>query len=124
MPIGKNAIKRISNDGYSQVKTSAPDMENSVVTEEKPQIAEEKKVSAKKQPAKKATQAKSTTKNLTEVKAPTSKKSATPKKSMESEPSLAPVKTAKKVIKAPKKSSKRQGEGFVNIGGELPIHLL
>lgn len=118
MPIGKNAIKRISNDGYSQVKTSAPDMENSVVTEEKPPI-EEKKVGAKKQPTKKAT-----TKKTEQAKAPTPKKTTTPKKSMETEPSLAPVKTAEKVIKAPKKSSKRQGEGFVNIGGELPIHLL
>ena len=33
MPIGKNAIKRITNNGYSNVQTSAPDMENSVVEE-------------------------------------------------------------------------------------------
>ena len=111
MPIGKNAIKRITNDGYSKVQTTAPDMENSNVVEN---VAEEKKPSAKKQPAKKAT-----TKKTTQEKAPT-----TPKKSMEKEPDLAPVKTAEKVIKAPKKASKRQGEGFVNIGGELPIHLL
>ena len=31
MPIGKNAIKRVENNGYSNVKTSAPDMENSNV---------------------------------------------------------------------------------------------
>lgn len=31
MPIGKNAIKRVENNGYSNVETSAPDMENSVV---------------------------------------------------------------------------------------------
>ena len=31
MPIGKNAIKRVENNGYSKVKTSAPDMENSHV---------------------------------------------------------------------------------------------
>ena len=31
MPIGKNAIKRVENNGYSKVKTSAPDMENSNV---------------------------------------------------------------------------------------------
>ena len=31
MPIGKNAIKRVENNGYSQVQTSAPDMEDSVV---------------------------------------------------------------------------------------------
>lgn len=33
MPIGKNAIKRVKNNGYSNVATSAPDMENSVVEE-------------------------------------------------------------------------------------------
>ena len=31
MPIGKNAIKRVENNGYSNVKTGAPDMENSTV---------------------------------------------------------------------------------------------
>jgi len=45
MPIGKNAIKRVINNGYSNVKTSAPDMENSV-------IEEAKKPAAKKTPAK------------------------------------------------------------------------
>lgn len=34
MSIGKNAIKRVENNGYSQVKTAAPDMEHSVVAEE------------------------------------------------------------------------------------------
>ena len=34
MPIGKNAIKRVENNGYSNVQTSAPDMENSVVLAE------------------------------------------------------------------------------------------
>ena len=33
MPIGKNAIKRVVNNGYSALKSSAPDMENSVVNE-------------------------------------------------------------------------------------------
>lgn len=31
MPIGKNAIKRVSSSGYSNVQSSAPDMENSTV---------------------------------------------------------------------------------------------
>ena len=34
MSIGKNAIKRVENNGYSQVKTTAPDMEHSTVAEE------------------------------------------------------------------------------------------
>ena len=32
MPIGKNSLKRVTNNGYSQVATSAPDMENSEVS--------------------------------------------------------------------------------------------
>ncbi len=31
MPIGKNALKRVENNGYSKVETQAPDMENSTV---------------------------------------------------------------------------------------------
>ena len=57
MPVGKNSIKRVSNNGYSQVTTEAPDMENSTVvnvtepapTEKKPT----KKAAAKKPTAKK-----------------------------------------------------------------------
>ena len=31
MPIGKNAVKRVENNGYSKVQSAAPDMENSNV---------------------------------------------------------------------------------------------
>ena len=62
MPIGKNAIKRVENNGYSKVKTSAPDMENSnVIANPDPQTIEKMvapvekaaKKSAAKKPAKK-----------------------------------------------------------------------
>ena len=63
MPIGKNAIKRVENNGYSKVKTSAPDMENSnVIANPDPQTIEKmvapvekaaKKTAAKKPAAKK-----------------------------------------------------------------------
>lgn len=63
MPIGKNAIKRVENNGYSQVKTEAPDMENSnVIAKPDEQVVEKmvapveqatKKVQAKKTTAKK-----------------------------------------------------------------------
>ena len=33
MPIGKNSIKRITGNGYSNVQTTAPDMENSTVAQ-------------------------------------------------------------------------------------------
>ena len=69
MSIGKNAIKRVENNGYSKVKTAAPDMENSSVVEapveEAPVAAVETPVKA---PAKKGC-----------AKAPAKKKSA-PKK--------------------------------------------
>ncbi|MBQ8405813.1 MAG: hypothetical protein IJX09_04080 [Clostridia bacterium] len=65
MPIGKNAIKRVENNGYSKVKTSAPDMENSnVIANPDPQTIEKmvapvekaaKKPAAKKPTAKKTT---------------------------------------------------------------------
>lgn len=44
MPIGKNAIKRVENNGYSNVASSAPDMENSIVAE--PALSEQKAVPA------------------------------------------------------------------------------
>ncbi|MBQ8319277.1 MAG: hypothetical protein IJY11_02185 [Clostridia bacterium] len=62
MAIGKNAIKRVENNGYSKVKTTAPDMENSaVVTPVEEEVAATevkakapvKKTAAKKAPAKK-----------------------------------------------------------------------
>ena len=31
MPIGKNAINRVGNNGYSNVESKAPDMENSTI---------------------------------------------------------------------------------------------
>ena len=54
MSIGKNAIKRVENNGYSQVKTAAPDMEQSVVAEEAavmPEVKPAKKKTACKKPA-------------------------------------------------------------------------
>lgn len=60
MPIGKNAIKRVENNGYSKVKTAAPDMENSsVIAKPDEQVVEKmiapvEKAAAKKSAAKKA----------------------------------------------------------------------
>ena len=60
MAIGKNAIKRVENNGYSKVKTNAPDMENShVIANISEEVMEkivapvEKKTAAKKPAAKK-----------------------------------------------------------------------
>ena len=59
MPIGKNAIKRVENNGSSKVKTEAPDMENSnVIANPDVQVIDKlispvEKATAKKAPAKK-----------------------------------------------------------------------
>ena len=103
MPIGKNAIKRVTNNGYSNVKASAPDMENSVVAEEKKPAPKKKSTATAPKTQKKASAVKTA-----------------PKKSMETEPNLSPVKTLEKVVE----STEREGDGYVNLGGELPYYLL
>ena len=61
MSIGKSAMKRVANNGYSAVNTSAPDMENShVIAAPAQEVVEklvapiEKKTAVRKAPAKKA----------------------------------------------------------------------
>ena len=57
MSIGKSAIKRVENNGYSKVKTSAPDMLNShVIAAPSQEVAEKiiaplEEKSAKKKPS-------------------------------------------------------------------------
>ena len=72
MAIGKNAIKRVENNGYSKVKTTAPDMENSAVLEEvKAEVAVSEtpvKKTAKKAPVKKACAKKPCAKKIGEAK--------------------------------------------------------
>ena len=108
MPIGKNAIKRVANNGYSKVKTESPDMENSVVVETAPPVEAPKiKAEAKKSPAKKTASPKaSAPKKTTEVatKKPAAKKSAAPKAKAE--------------------ETGRDGFSYVTRGGELPFYLL
>ncbi len=114
MPIGKNAIKRVENNGYSKVETAAPDMENStVIANLDPQVTEkmvapvEKKTRAKKTPAKKA-------ETLVET-APVP-------------PVEAPeVKTEKKAPakrKCAKKAPAKEGFVRVEVGEKMPYYLL
>ena len=84
MPIGKNSIKRVSNGGYSSVKTEAPDMENSTEIKEVPCTPD---------PEVKP-----------EVKKPVTKKPAAKKPAAKKEKNEAPA--------------------YVNVGRELPTHLL
>ena len=58
MSIGKSAIKRVENNGYSKVKTDAPDMQNSHVIAAPAEEVMEKLVAPiekKKAPVKKTT---------------------------------------------------------------------
>ena len=96
MPIGKNAIKRVENNGYSNVKSSAPDMENSHVIAKPDEQVVEKLVA----PVEKATEEKKTT---TAKKAPAKK---------------APAKKA-----APKAAAKN-GFERVSVGCDMPYYLL
>ena len=104
MPVGKNALKRVSNNGYSKVNTSAPDMEHSVVAEPetavKPEVkAEPKKVSTVKAEPKKNT-------------APKEKKPAVKKPAV------------KKAVSEVESESHPDGFVRYGLGAELPVHLL
>ena len=97
MPIGKNSIKRVANNGYSSVKTSAPDMENStVIANPSPEVIEKMIPSSKKIAPKKTAAAK--------------KKPAT--------------KAAPKAKSAPLKTEEAVDNGCVRFGSPLPVHLL
>ena len=111
MPIGKNAIKRVENNGYSKVKTSAPDMENSnVLANPDPQVVE--KLIA---PVETATKAKAApkAKTATAAKKPAAKPAAKKAPAAKS--------AAKKVATKP---AKKEGFARVELGGEMPFYLL
>ena len=96
MPIGKNSIKRVTNNGYSKVATKAPDMENStVIANPAPEVIE--------------------------VMIPSSEDIA-PKKPAAKKP--AAKKPAAKKAAPKSETNERNGEGYINLGGELPIYLL
>ena len=90
MPIGKNSLKRVTNNGYSSVKTTAPDMENSEIVTEKAPTTE--KVAEK-----------TSTKTTTTVK--TATKTATTKSTAKSEPKNTAKKTEKTETKTPVKKT-------------------
>ena len=105
MPIGKNSIKRVANNGYSKVSSSAPDMENSVI--EETEVAPK----AKKPATKKTTAKKSQTGTALSKK---SSANTTPKTAKEAQ-KTAPVSISESVS---------ESKQYVNIGDALPIYLL
>jgi len=105
MPIGKNAIKRVENNGYSNVKTEAPVMVNSTVigaTSEQVMNMVESQVENK------IEEPKTEEVKKEEVKKPSAKKT-----------------TAKKTVakKPAKKAEEKPGKSYA-CGEELPIYLL
>ncbi len=95
----------MKNNGYSNVETSAPDMENSVIANPDPQVIEKmvKPVEEK-----------------TEKKAPTKK---APAKKTEATPAPAPKKAPVKRTTA-KKAPEKDGFQRVELGGGMPYYLL
>ena len=96
MPIGKNSIKRVKNGGYSNVKTTAPDMENStVIANPSPEVVEKMIPSLK------------TIEKKSDTKKPAAKKKTDPKVKTES-------------------ASVNEKDGFIRIslGCDLPEYLL
>lgn len=106
MPIGKNAIKRVENNGYSKVKTAAPDMENSSVI---PNISEEVMEKMVK-PVEKKTVAK----KAAPAKKPVAKKAEPAKKAA----------SAKKPAAKKAPVAKKDNFASVSVGNDLPYYLL
>ncbi len=105
MPVGKNSIKRAVSNGYSNVQTSAPDMEHSeVLVKEEVKVETPVKAAAKKPATKKAC----------------ATKKAAPAKTQEKAPAVKKTPAKKTVVKEVKK------EGFarVEVGNDMPYYLL
>lgn len=123
MPIGKNSIKRVANNGYSAVKTTAPDMENSVIVtpEEKPVKTETAATAKAEKPAAKKPAAKKPSTKKPAAKSAGAKKPATKKPAAKKPAPTIPtaVETASAVT-----GEKDGFKGYYNIGDDMPIYLL
>ena len=114
MPIGKNSIKRVTNNGYSKVASTAPDMENSVIEEKKTQEPKDTKPSTEK------TVAKTGATKKAPVRKPTSQKAT----SKPTEKKTAPVSNKKTPAQAKPEKKEADKPSYVNLGRELPTYLL
>ena len=125
MPIGKNALKRVSNNGYSKVSVSAPDMEHSEIIdikeEKAPKTAEPKKAASSPKNTAKKTESKKPEKPLGTPEVKIADAKAAPKKNN------AP-KAKKPALEKPaiKELESSHPDGFVRygLGEDLPEHLL
>ena len=143
MPLGRDSIKRVKNNGYSRVTTSAPDMENSSIVEpidlsvvvvEVPNVEAEQKAAEPAQkkktaPKKKAEPKKTADKDEPAKKKPLQKKKSEPKPAAKTKrKTKKPTPVSNNDIPTPTEVAEtvttRCGEGYINLGGELPIYLL
>ena len=144
MPIGKNSIKRVANNGYANLESSAPDMENSTVvassapellaalTADAPFDSKKEKTPAnapQKTGAPKKAAGRPKRQSAKTAAAAPAKKVGRPKKQQET----APAETPKKKAGRPRKTSAAKSaaptsgkKSFVqvHIGETLPTHLL
>ena len=102
MPIGKNSIKRVANNGYANLESRAPDMENSVV--ELPKSEPEKK---RVQPKKSAPVAKKTAE----------KKPKKAQEAVKAEPTVK-VETKSSIVDEANEAT------YVTVGEDMPVYLL
>ena len=107
MPVGKNSLKRVTNSGYSNVKTDAPDMENSTVAEAPKAEAPKAEISTVKKSADKA---------------PVSKKAAPKKPTAKPTAKKAELKPATETAPITKESASASSK--ISIGDAMPIYLL
>ena len=120
MPIGKNSIKRVENNGYTSTVSEAPDMENSreVTLPEKSESTEKKPVkraSTTTAKAKASGGARSAPKTVAKGTANAGKSAAAKTRTA----------TAQTKARTQKKSeAKTDSFGHYGIGEPLPIHML
>ena len=120
MPIGKNAIKRVENNGYSNVKSKAPDMENSTVIAVPDKQVEEKILAPIAEKTAKKTCAKKT---CATAKKPATKAVA-PKAEEVKEAPVEKKSTAKKPVQKKPAVKKVDKVATVKVGDDMPYFLL
>ncbi len=120
MPIGKNALKRVENNGYSKVESSAPDMENSSVIANIDEQVMDKIIATveKKTRAKKAVQPVPAPVEVAPVEKPKRKYTKKAKAEAPQKPKRKYTKKAKAV------ESKKDGFVRVEVGEGMPYYLL
>ena len=125
MPIGKNALKRVSNNGYSSVNTSLPDMENSEIVENATVQTEEKTAPKKVTRSTKKAETKTEVKSTTKATAKTETAKSTTKATAKTETATKSTAKAKKSTEE-KADTTTHPDVFVKValGMDMPEYLL